>query len=919
MRKSFWSNRLPLMLILLGGTALRLFHLGAESLWYDETVSVALAGSPLPELIRHTAGDIHPPGYYILLRGWLGLMGYPAGRAAPGGNGLEFAGGFLSLFCGVALIALIYALARRALRGRVDGRSAALVAAALAACSPYNVWYSQEVRMYTLGASLGVVALYALWRALTPLERRTGFWWIVYVLAAAAGMYTLYYFAFLLVALNVWALVGLGTRYWGLGTRSGRAEIGTHSAPQTTQPKPPSQPQSGAKAAGRPPHPTLAWLVANLAAAVLYSPWIPVAFRQATQPPVPPWRTMPALLAALQEGWTALTLGQSAPAWGWPVLMIAAALYIMGLVAIRRTRTRHPEAGSLPLTHRTTGQVVGSGRCIAACPPYPALALGLATFGSLALILLVSFITPLYHVRYLFTYSPAFYVTLAAGLLWLWTRRPRISARAAAAAAAVCGALWLGAAGVSLRDFWTAPAYRTDDLRGAVRFLQARWRPGDVLVVNAGYAYTALQTYWDGPIAARARLTDDLPTPRTDAALVMLTTGHVDGAPGLGWGDPRSDFFAMSAAAARSQLKALFGRFTRIWQFRIYDTVNDPAGVTRAALAQDGQLFEDQSFTGEANMRVQGFLTLPPAPGGPSASAPVTGGARFGNGLSMASAGISGTVEAGQTIYAPLRWQISQPLEADFATSIRLVGPDGVVWAQPPDERPAGPQFPAHAWPADAVVPQTLALPVPLGTAPGIYTVALVVYDPASGKPWQIADLTGALSAGPGEAVTLGQINVVRPAAPPITQPALATFGPLALVAADSPASTLSPGGSIPLALTWQAAAAPGEPLIVVAQLLDERGDVAAGLEAQLLDERGDVAAGLEAQPLDGRYPTQGWTKGEIVRDRHTLSVPATLLAGRYHLVVGVYRAQDRARLQTQTGLFSKSPYYVVKTIAIKP
>ncbi len=35
--KRFLGGRFPLLLILLGGTALRLFRLGADSLWYDET------------------------------------------------------------------------------------------------------------------------------------------------------------------------------------------------------------------------------------------------------------------------------------------------------------------------------------------------------------------------------------------------------------------------------------------------------------------------------------------------------------------------------------------------------------------------------------------------------------------------------------------------------------------------------------------------------------------------------------------------------------------------------------------------------------------------------------------------------------------------------------------------------------------
>ena len=157
--RSQLRTRSALGLILLAGAALRLYRLGADSLWYDETVSTYLAGSRLPELLRHTAGDIHPPGYYILLRGWLVLMGYPTGHADAHGIGLEFAAAFFSLFFGVLLIALVYALARR-----VANRQVGLIAALLVALSPYNVWYSQEVRMYTLGAALGVVVVYALLR-----------------------------------------------------------------------------------------------------------------------------------------------------------------------------------------------------------------------------------------------------------------------------------------------------------------------------------------------------------------------------------------------------------------------------------------------------------------------------------------------------------------------------------------------------------------------------------------------------------------------------------------------------------------------------------------------------------------------------------------------------------------------------------
>ncbi len=190
--------------IVLGAFALRLIHLGRDSLWYDETVSVYLAGQRAAELLAHTARDIHPPLYYLLLRGWLLLAGYPIGQADPAGHGLEFMAAFLSLFFGVLLVPLTWQLARRLGLGSLTAGLAAL----FIAISPFGVWYSQEVRMYTLGACLGVVVLLATLPFLcrdvpTARLRRAA---ALYAMAAAAGMVTLYYFAFLLLSLNALVL-----------------------------------------------------------------------------------------------------------------------------------------------------------------------------------------------------------------------------------------------------------------------------------------------------------------------------------------------------------------------------------------------------------------------------------------------------------------------------------------------------------------------------------------------------------------------------------------------------------------------------------------------------------------------------------------------------------------------------------------
>ena len=227
-------------------------------------------------------------------------------------------------------------------------------------------------------------------------------------------------------------------------------------------------------------------------------------------------------------------------------------------------------------------------------------------------------------------------------------------------------------------------------------------------------------------------------------------------------------------------------------------------------------------FAGEANLRVQGFV--------PRQSAAAEAdwlSAAFGTDLSAHVGPLPDRITTGEALYPALDWEFTgQPVDReasprDFATSIRLIGPDGVVWAQPPDERPSGPQLPAGQWAENQPKRQTLKLPVPPGTPPGQYAVELVVYDPATGKPWPAQ--AGDLALTPN-GLRLGEVTVVRPEPSPPMQPALATFGPLALIEAKSPATTVAPGGQIPVELLWQAADAPGEPLVVVTQLQDAAG-----------------------------------------------------------------------------------------------
>ena len=830
--------------------ALRLVHLGRDSLWYDETVSVFLAGQRVPDLIAHTARDIHPPGYYLLLRGWLTLTGFPTGHADPTGYRLEFAAAFLSLLLGVLLVPLTWQLARR-LR---LGDSTATVAALLITISPFGVWYSQEVRMYTLGAVLGVLCLLGAAPFLFG-DASSGRLWraaIVFAIAAAAGLYTLYYFAFLLVSVNLLMIVLLLWRWRATG-RTGRQGLAI-------------------------------WLVAQIGALVLFAPWLPTAWRQATDPPVPPWRAAPQLGAALAESWGALSFGQSAELTRfWPLLVLTLVLVAVGAVAAWR---------GLPAAMAQTR--TGAPNTINTPDARLSLALLLAAvLGPLALILLSSAFTPLYHVRYLFTYAPAFSVLLALGIVALlhW-RRPLGSALAAAAVI-----LLLIGSTLSLRAFWTDPQLRSDDHRAAVRELADRWRPGDAILVNSGYAYPALLTYWPGPpIGWLGRLTDfDRSVVHQAGGLpVVVQTGHVDGNADLGWGDPRSDFYALPAEVMQSKLAELGIASNRIWHYRIYDTVNDPSGQIRTALAAASTAIDDQVFPGEANLRVQLWQTIRSllSSYAPPPLATFDGWLTLG----LAPDALPDQVTGGQSLdIADVRWTRPPELAGqDVAISLRLVDETGEVWAAS-DERLGGNQLDM----GDAtLLDQPLHLTVPAGTPPIRYDLMLVVYDPLTGEPL-------ATTPDGADSVVLGQVTVLPTTQSTASRP-LADFGALQLMEATSPASVVSAGDSIPVELLWRSdQGMTSQPLVIVVQLVDEQGK---------------VVAGLEEEPLQGRYPTTSWQAEEIVRDRHWLRVPVNTAPGAYQLIVGAYGAADRERLQTRSGPFGlrSSDHAAIKTIEIR-
>jgi mannosyltransferase len=194
------------LIIILLAFALRFYRLDAQSFWNDEGTSVALAQRDLATITRNAAHDIHPPLYYYSLRGWMLVFG----RSAP--VGAELAARSLSAFTGLLLVMGTYALARR-----LWGTGVALLAALFSSLSPFQVYYSQEARMYVGVALFGLLSTLALERLLRHWKEvgRAGsfLWAVLYVLSITAALYTQYYALSLLLAQNIIFLVWLAIRW----------------------------------------------------------------------------------------------------------------------------------------------------------------------------------------------------------------------------------------------------------------------------------------------------------------------------------------------------------------------------------------------------------------------------------------------------------------------------------------------------------------------------------------------------------------------------------------------------------------------------------------------------------------------------------------------------------------------------------
>ncbi len=335
-------------LLILLAFALRAYRIDWQSLWPDENFTMFMSSQDLATITKITSEDVHPPLYYFLLHYWVSPTGFS-----------EFSLRFPSLFFSVLVVPLVWKTA-----SFLAGRRVAFLAASLMSIAPFQVYYAQEARMYSLITFLSLASTYAMvrvagfsWSGPQKGQRtqRNLFTWIALALSSAALLYAHYFgFLVLLVQNSVVALTRLRKRRF-----------------------------------------FLQWCLSQVAIAALFAPWIPIMTRVYVTNDED-WRHFVPFVPMFQEVMVSLSLGKTI---GEAASLPLAASFFLALLA---------GMAALALKKETRPLL---------------LLLGLSLFQPILLTYLVSFTKPVYGgSRYMIFVAPAFYILISLGLTALRER-----------------------------------------------------------------------------------------------------------------------------------------------------------------------------------------------------------------------------------------------------------------------------------------------------------------------------------------------------------------------------------------------------------------------------------------------------------------------------------------------------------------
>ncbi len=793
-------NTRTLIPILLVAFVLRVWGLADHNIWWDEGIGVWLSRMPALEAIRWTAGDVHPPLYYVLLHAW---------RAVAGEG--EFNLRFLSVIFSLLTVPLVFRLGKA-----LGGSGTGILAAGLLTVSRFSIWWSQEIRMYAPAAMFATASLWSavwLWRTGIAGRRRRWVAWGAYVATTLGSLASLYLTATVPVVTNVGFLA-----FWWQRHRRGKATR------------------------------VWGWVTAQMAVVALFLPWALYAL-----PRMHAWSSdAPYTLGFFVQLYgTILAVGNPLDLDANAVWVVGAfAGLAVGMVAVVRqiaarpdwTKPEQPRAGRLvqssPAPDRISEATGGLAMLVAGLVLPPAVVAIVSLPG-----LRFAFSRPLVP-RYLLPLAACYVTLLAWGIVVLWTGTRRrfgpgrwlaVGAAGLAAAAAVAGLLSYYPGRTQHDDYVTIAEVLNAQRRvdeAVVLYVDRDWPifTAHYAGLRTDLAYGAalsdpavtealLQPIWEQTAAIWLVSTpESLQTdpaqavPQWLAAHSVMSQTVVSGEASLTFYTRTPDRVPVHEMVVPGYVVptdvtssyGLVGASVPLSRYSTGDTVHlglywiPPLPDGAEVLASNGTdelRFAVPPVPATTNIvRNQVDLPLTPdlsggayrlsvvVPGSPPTpvgtftlvrkavgaattpeAIPTTVDYRFGDKIRLIGYALPRTeVTAGDRVALTLYWQAEAPVEARYKVFAHLLGETfnaetgTFLWGQQ-DNEPAGGQAPTTLWAPGTVIADAYLLPVDPDAPPGTYTLEVGMYGLLDGVRLPVVGPDGAVADG---AVRLAEVTV---------------------------------------------------------------------------------------------------------------------------------------------------------------
>jgi 4-amino-4-deoxy-L-arabinose transferase-like glycosyltransferase len=155
------------------GIVLRLLFINTREIAYDDAFSYFLARQPFPVIVSGTAADTMPPLYYFLLHCWIWIS-----------EELWFLR-LLNVIFNMSSAIIVYFITKD-----LFNKKAALIALFLFVISPFQVYHSQELRMYSLLLFGQIGFIYSVMKISLLTTKHQKLWMVLAVLFGCIAMYS---------------------------------------------------------------------------------------------------------------------------------------------------------------------------------------------------------------------------------------------------------------------------------------------------------------------------------------------------------------------------------------------------------------------------------------------------------------------------------------------------------------------------------------------------------------------------------------------------------------------------------------------------------------------------------------------------------------------------------------------------------